>query len=115
MDLNLTTEERAFRDELRAWLKENVPQPYQGPRSESGQGVQAYYDFLRNWQRTLFRGGWAGTAWPKQYGGRGANPIQQAIFSAELARANAPERVGVLGEGLRRPGPFPSPRCRNLS
>jgi alkylation response protein AidB-like acyl-CoA dehydrogenase len=103
MDLNLTTQERAFRDELRAWLKEYVPPPYQGPSREGGEGIQAYYAFLREWQRTLFRGGWAGTAWPKEYGGRGANPIQQSIFSAELVRAGAPERVGVLGEGLVGP------------
>lgn len=102
MDLNLSTEERAFRDEVRAWLKENVPLSYDGPRGE-GEDAQAYYNYLRDWQRTLSRGGWAGTAWPKEYGGRGANPIQQAIFSAELTRANAPERVGVLGESLVGP------------
>ena len=103
MDLNLTTEERTFRDEVRVWLKEHVPPPYQAPRGEGGQVVQAYYDYLRQWQRTMFDGGWAGIAWPKEFGGRGANPIQQAIFSAELTRANAPERVGVLGEGLVGP------------
>ena len=103
MDLNLTTEERTFRDEVRVWLEEHVPPLYQARRGEGGQGVQAYYDYLRQWQRTMFDGGWAGIAWPKEFGGRGANPIQQAIFSAELTRANAPERVGVLGEGLVGP------------
>jgi alkylation response protein AidB-like acyl-CoA dehydrogenase len=103
MDLSLTKEELVFRDELRAWLKDNVPAPYEASRSEGGQGVQAYYDFLRDWQRALFRGGWAGTAWPTEYGGRGANPIQQSTLSAELTRARAPERVGVLGEALVGP------------
>ncbi len=103
MDLHLTAEERAFRDELRGWLKGNLPPPYPRPRREEGWSETDYYDYLRQWQRTLYEGGWAGTAWPQEYGGRGANPIQQSIFSAELVRAKAPERVGVLGEALVGP------------
>ena len=63
----------------------------------------AYHQYLRTWQRTLFEGGWAGVSWPMEYGGRGATLIEQAIFQEELALADAPERLGVIGEGLVGP------------
>src|SRR5215211_4726755 len=65
MDLTLTAEEQAFRDEVRSWLKENHP----GPEPE---GEQAKFEFRREWQRKLHKAGWAGISWPKEYGGRGA-------------------------------------------
>ena len=91
MDLTLTTEEQAFRDELRAWLDDN--HPGDAPKG----GDQEQFAFEREWQRTLHDAGWAGVSWPKEYGGRGATLIEQAIFGEELARAKAPRPANVLG------------------
>jgi alkylation response protein AidB-like acyl-CoA dehydrogenase len=91
VDLSLTSEEQAFRDELRAWLDQNHPGP------APGGGDQDQFEFEREWQRKLHAAGWAGVAWPKEYGGRGATLIEQAIFGAELARAKAPRPANVLG------------------
>src|ERR671919_470445 len=91
MDLTLTPEEQAFRDELRAWLEENHP----GPAPTGGDAAQ--FEFEREWQRTLHAAGWAGVSWPKEYGGRGATLIEQSIFGQELARAKAPRPANVLG------------------
>jgi alkylation response protein AidB-like acyl-CoA dehydrogenase len=91
VDLSLTPEEQAFRDELRAWLEENHP----GPAPKGGD--QEQFAFERDWQRTLHAAGWAGVSWPKEYGGRGATLIEQAIFGEELARAKAPRPANVLG------------------
>ncbi|MGH2952071.1 MAG: acyl-CoA dehydrogenase family protein, partial [Solirubrobacterales bacterium] len=91
MDLSLTAEEEAFRDEVRAWLEENHP----GEAPKGGDAAQ--FEFERDWQRTLHSGGWAGVSWPKEYGGRGATLIEQAIFGEELARAKAPRPANVLG------------------
>ena len=91
MDLSLTAEEEAFRDELRAWLADNHP-----GESPTG-GDQIQFEFEREWQRKLHEGGWAGVSWPKEYGGRGATLIEQSIFGAELARAKAPRPANVLG------------------
>src|SRR4051812_48538007 len=91
MDLTLTTEEEALRDEVRAWLADN--HPGQAPTG----GDQIQFEFEREWQRKLHEGGWAGVSWPKEYGGRGATLIEQAIFSEELARAKAPRPANVLG------------------
>jgi alkylation response protein AidB-like acyl-CoA dehydrogenase len=90
MDLTLTPEEEAFRDEVRAWLAENNP----GPEPE---GEEAKFEFRRDWQRRMHDAGWAGISWPKEYGGRGATLIEQAIFSEEMARAKAPAPANVLG------------------
>ena len=49
------------------------------------------------WQRKLFDAGYAGFSWPKEYGGRGATLVEQALFGEEMARAKAPPPVNVLG------------------
>src|SRR3954470_24067180 len=90
MDLTLTDEEQAFQDEVRAWLGENHP----GPEPDS---EEAKFEFRRAWERKLHAAGWGGIAWPKEYGGRGATLIEQAIFSEEMARSKAPPPANVLG------------------
>jgi alkylation response protein AidB-like acyl-CoA dehydrogenase len=91
VDLTLTAEEQAFRDEVREWLAENHPgEPPAG-------GEDAQFEFARQWQRTLHEAGWAGISWPREYGGRGATLIEQAIFQEEMARAKAPRPANVLG------------------
>src|SRR2546423_10249953 len=100
MDLNLTTEEIAFRDELRAWLAAHVPKDWEEWREES---LEARFEFLKKWQRQLYEGGWSGISWPREYGGRGASLMQQVIFWQEMAIAAAPPFANVLGLGLIGP------------
>jgi alkylation response protein AidB-like acyl-CoA dehydrogenase len=101
MDLNLTPGEQQFRDELRAWLQAHVPPPWTGNTREEEKGE--YFEFLRNWQKKIYEAGWAGISWPKEYGGRGAALIEQAIFQEEWARAEAPPLINVLGLSLIGP------------
>src|SRR5918911_905564 len=101
MDLNLTPGEQQFRDEFRAWLKANVPEEWKG--GTGAEDREEYIKYLRDWQRKLYEGGWAGISWPKEFGGRGATVIEQAIFQEELARANAPQLVGTIGLSLVGP------------
>ncbi len=91
MDLTLSPQEQAFRDELRAWLEENNP----GEEPEGDD--RATFEFRREWQRKLADAGYAGLSWPEQYGGRGATLIEQAIFNEEIVRAKAPQMANVLG------------------
>lgn len=102
MDLHPTPSELAFRNELRAWLQANQPQPWAGATHDS-ESQNAYTDYLGAWQRKLFDGGWAGIAWPKEFGGRGASFMEQAIFQEEMAAADAPEPIGVIGQSLVGP------------
>jgi alkylation response protein AidB-like acyl-CoA dehydrogenase len=101
MDLNLTPQERQFRDELRAWLHANVPADWSVKRS--GEEMEERFAFLREWQKTVFAAGWAGVSWPKEYGGRGATLMEQVIFTEETAKASAPQLANVLGLALIGP------------
>jgi alkylation response protein AidB-like acyl-CoA dehydrogenase len=91
MDLTLSPQEEAFRDELREWLEANKP----GDEPEGDDN--AAFEFRKAWQRKLADAGWAGLSWPKEYGGRGATLIEQAIFNEEIVRAKAPQVANVLG------------------
>ena len=84
MNLDLTAEELAFREEASTWLRDNLPTEARPPE---GQEMRA---FDLAWQRTLFDGGWAGINWPSEYGGRGLTDIQQMIWYEEFAKANPP-------------------------
>ena len=101
MDLSHTAQELEFRDELRAWLSQNVPTGWQ--KQTADLSMEDRFRFLCRWQKTLYDGGWAGVSWPKAYGGRGATLMQQAIFWEEMARAEAPPMANVLGLGLIGP------------
>ncbi|TMF14292.1 MAG: acyl-CoA dehydrogenase [Chloroflexi bacterium] len=90
MDLTLSADELAFRDEIRAWLRDHHP----GPEPD---GTEAGFEHRLAWQRTLHDAGYAGIDWPKEYGGRGATLMEQTIFNEELVRARAPAPANVLG------------------
>ena len=83
MDLSFTPEDLAFRDEVRSWLEKEYPAQLRGKYSRD---EYAKEDFLL-WQKTLFKRGWGGPAWPKQYGGTGWTATQRYIFQEECARA----------------------------
>ena len=90
MDLTLSPQEEAFRDELRQWLADNHP------GQEPAGDIDAF-EFRRAWQRKLDEANYAGLSWPEEYGGRGATLIEQAIFNEELVRSRAPMTANVLG------------------
>jgi alkylation response protein AidB-like acyl-CoA dehydrogenase len=97
MDLTLSPSEEEFREEVRSWLQENHP----GPEPEAG--LDQVMAFRREWQLKLHGAGWAGISWPKEYGGRGATMIEQAIFAAEATRQEAPAPANVLGLAMGGP------------
>jgi alkylation response protein AidB-like acyl-CoA dehydrogenase len=96
MDLTLSSEEEAFRDELRTWLDANHP-------GREPEGDEAAFGFRKDWQKKLFENGWAGVSWPQEYGGRGATLIEQAIFNEEMVRVQAPSLANVLGIAMGGP------------
>jgi alkylation response protein AidB-like acyl-CoA dehydrogenase len=96
MDLTLSPSEAGFQDKLRAWLKDN--HPGSAPSDEQGG-----FEFRRAWQRRLHEAGWAGIAWPEEYGGRGASLVEQAILNEEMVRARMPQVANVLGLAMGGP------------
>ena len=100
MDLRDTADEAQFRGELRAWLDANLPEEKKGSRG----GAQRWEDpFLRAWSRKLYEAGYAGLTWPREFGGAGAPYSFQAIFYEEMALAQAPPHIGVIGLGMAGP------------
>jgi alkylation response protein AidB-like acyl-CoA dehydrogenase len=99
MDLRDTSEEAAFRTEVRGWLEQNIPTELTGPRSGEEEYQQAWHD----WSRKLAAQGYAGLTWPVDYGGRAAPYSHQAILLEELARAESPQHMNVIGIGMAGP------------
>jgi alkylation response protein AidB-like acyl-CoA dehydrogenase len=92
MRLSLTDSELHIRDEMRAFLAEHLPAPEDLPVE-----FDARIAWLRDWQRRLAEARLVNIAWPEEYGGRGATLLEQIVANQELARAGAPELVGVVG------------------
>ena len=106
MDFDDTPEEAAFRAEAREWLGQHAaPITDATPRRSPWGGTDEAEHIRRakEWQRTLYDGGWAGITWPKQYGGRGATPIQAAIFNQEQAKFDVSPGVFAVGIGMVGP------------
>jgi alkylation response protein AidB-like acyl-CoA dehydrogenase len=99
LDLDFTAHERAFRDEVRAFLAANLPAPL-AAKVHGGKRL-ARDDFLE-WHRILYRKGWVAPGWPVEYGGPGWTAVQQHIFDEECAAAGAPI---VLPFGVRMVAP----------
>ena len=97
MDLALTAEEQAFRQEVRAWLGANLDTV---PAFHS---LDEEFAWGRTWQARLAADRWVGIHWPEAYGGRGASPLQVAIFNMEYARSGAPQPVNR--NGINHVGP----------
>jgi alkylation response protein AidB-like acyl-CoA dehydrogenase len=92
MDLNPSPEDRAFRSEVRRWLDVNIPKD-----------ELKTLDERKAWHRKLYEAGYVGMLWPKEYGGWGRTPMQQAIVQDEMARLSAPPPINGLGIGFIGP------------
>jgi pimeloyl-CoA dehydrogenase large subunit len=88
MDLRFTPEENAFREEVRTFIKENLPDHI---RKKAAEGIRYLKDDIVSWQRILNKKGWAVPHWPTEWGGTGWSPVQLYIFKEELQQAPAPE------------------------
>ena len=104
VDLRDRPEAQAFRDEVRCFLHEHLVGEFAELGGRGGSGDETFgFEVRRRWERVLARDGWTCLGWPVEYGGRGASMTQQVIFNEEYARAAAPGRVSILGEGLLGP------------
>jgi alkylation response protein AidB-like acyl-CoA dehydrogenase len=87
MDLNYTTGDLAFRDQVRAFLAAELPGEL---RHKVLNHLRLDKDDYVRWHRILARQGWAAPGWPREYGGPGWTPVQRHIFDEECARAGTP-------------------------
>ena len=88
MDLRFSAEELAFRDEVRGFIRDNLPEDI---RDKMRLGHKVEKADIVAWQRVLNKKGWAAYSWPKEWGGPGWTPIQRMMFLEELQTAPAPD------------------------
>ncbi len=101
MDLRFTPDEIAFRDEIRAFFRDNVPADIRDQKLVDGEHGAASPN-SSEWTRVLDAKGWGAPHWPVEYGGTGWDPMQQYIFLEELQRHPAPQ---PLAFGVNMVGP----------
>lgn len=96
MDLSYTPEQEAFRLQVRAWLKANLPKKSaDAPSTEPGDAKRVLA--AKQWQRKLYDAGYVAMGWPKEYGGQALDLILQTIVNQELVLARAPGLIGMMG------------------
>ena len=99
MNIDVTPQYAAFRNEVRAFVSQALPADV---RDKVLRGLRlGKEDFVR-WQRILHAKGWGAPNWPQSYGGTGWDAVQQAIFDEECAQAGAPRQLPF---GLKMLGP----------
>ena len=97
MDLSYSKQDKAFRKQVRAWMKKNVP------KKDKALSTLAPDDPRRlkrakAWQRSLHQAGYVARGWPKEYGGQGDSDVmRQTIVNEELILARAPGLIGASG------------------
>jgi len=99
MDLNFTPEEEAFRGEVRAFLREELP-AHLSEKIKNNQPLTR--EDMDEWHAILNARGWLANHWPTQYGGPGWGVVQRFIFETECALADAP-RVVPFGVSMLGP------------
>lgn len=87
MELRFTSEELAFRDDVRSFIQRALPDAV---RTKMIEGRQLTKDEVVSWQQTLNAKGWAVPHWPAEWGGTGWTAVQHYLFDDELQQAPAP-------------------------
>jgi alkylation response protein AidB-like acyl-CoA dehydrogenase len=104
MDFEDSREDAEFRAEVRAWLKEHAePLRDDGYNWSRDHEHPEYVARCRQWQHTLYEGGWGAITWPVAYGGRGDTAWHQAIFNQEAARFDVSTGAFAVGIGMAGP------------
>jgi alkylation response protein AidB-like acyl-CoA dehydrogenase len=109
MNFDDTPEEAAFRAEARAWIDANAPTHLYPILSGSGFGTSAdagEVDMLaesKSWQKKKRDAGWACLHWPKEFGGRGATPMQRVIWNQEEGVYAQLSFTFIIGQGMCGP------------
>ena len=108
MNFDDTPEEAAFRAKAREWVQANAPKEYEAELSLASLGRISLkkgdmVDVGKAWQKKKFDAGWACLSWPKDYGGRGATPIEKVIWQQEEGVFGKLTQPFQIGEGMCGP------------
>ncbi|QFU77794.1 acyl-CoA dehydrogenase [Halioglobus maricola] len=101
-------EHQAFREEARSWIDQNAPKHLKSHLETSvfgkiNTGDENPLAACKAWQRKKAEAGWAALMWPKEYGGRGATPMESIIWSQEEGVYSELTYPFVIGTGMCGP------------
>jgi alkylation response protein AidB-like acyl-CoA dehydrogenase len=99
MNLNFTAQEKDFQQEVQQFLQEKLPKDI---AEKTKNALHLSKDECNQWQKILYKQGWAGVNWPVEHGGTGWTPTQKYIFANECAKAGGPD---VIPFGLKMVAP----------
>jgi alkylation response protein AidB-like acyl-CoA dehydrogenase len=108
MNFDDTPAEATFRVEVRDWIQANAPRELKADLESAGfgslemKGVDAM-GASKAWQKKKAEAGWACLHWPKEYGGRGATPIERVIWGQEEGPYAALGGIFIIGHGMCGP------------
>jgi alkylation response protein AidB-like acyl-CoA dehydrogenase len=88
MDLAFKPDDEAFREDVRSFLRNELPDDL---AAREAQGFHLHRHEIADWHRKVWQKGWVAPNWPDEFGGAGWTPIQKYIFELEYGMANAPE------------------------
>ena len=108
MNFDDTPQEAEFRAKARAWIAANAPKQYEDELRKSSLGRLQLsganvLDVAKEWQKKKAEAGWAVPHWPKEYGGRGASPIERVIWQQEEGVYGKLTRLFIIGQGMCGP------------
>ncbi len=111
MDLQYSAQDLAFREQVRTFLRDNLPADLQ---QKVRKHLRMDKDDYMRWHKILYRQGWVASSWPVEYGGTGWNPVQRHIWEEECAAFGTPT---VMPFGIGMVGPvimaFASPEQKS--
>ncbi|QXZ10009.1 acyl-CoA dehydrogenase family protein [Comamonas sp. Y33R10-2] len=90
MDLAFTPEEQVFREEVRTWVRANLPEDI---AHKVRNDLELTRDDMQRWAKILGKKGWLGYGWPTEFGGPGWSAVQKHLFEEECAMACTPRIV----------------------
>jgi alkylation response protein AidB-like acyl-CoA dehydrogenase len=108
MNFDDTPQEAAFRAQAKAWIAANAPKQYEDELRKASLGrIQLksanILQVAKAWQKKKADAGWAVPHWPKDYGGRGATPIERVIWQQEEGVFGKLGALFIIGHGMCGP------------
>jgi len=108
MNFDDTPQEAAFRSQARSWIAANAPKQYEQELRKSSLGRTQLtganiLEVAKAWQKRKADAGWACLHWPREYGGRGASPIERVIWQEEEGAFGKLSAMFIIGHGMCGP------------
>jgi alkylation response protein AidB-like acyl-CoA dehydrogenase len=100
MNLNFTVDEKDFQKEVQQFLQQKLPKE---TARKTKSALHLSKEECVEWQKILYKQGWAATNWPIEHGGTGWTQTQKYIFANECAKAGGPD---VVPFGLKMVAPI---------